>query len=94
MEPESLSGFRSSDYSLWGTDETGQPDTGSYTYKWYLDGAVLTDGSGGVAGATTATVSFPSGSSLLTPGTHNLSVLVTAGSVLSSETIGFSVVAP
>jgi hypothetical protein len=69
----------------------GQP--GEYGYQWYLDGAPLTDGVD-VTGATTATVSFPAGSTLLTVGNHNVSVLVTVGSTLSSETYGFTVVAP
>jgi hypothetical protein len=58
---------------------------GSYTYQWYLDGTA-------VSGATSSTISLPANSPLLTLGRHNLSLLVTSGSILSSNTIPFTVV--
>jgi hypothetical protein len=58
---------------------------GIYTYQWYLDGTA-------VSGATSATISLPASSPLLTLGRHNLSLLVTSGSILSSNTIPFTVV--
>jgi hypothetical protein len=61
------------------------PPSGSYTYQWYLDGSP-------VSGATGTSFALPAGDSLLTLGRHNLSLLVTSGSILSSNTIPFTVV--
>ena len=73
------------------------PDPGSpneYTYQWYLDGAVLTNGAD-VGGATSANVTIVNTSILLSIGLHNLSVFITSGGgTASSETIPFTVVAP
>jgi len=59
--------------------------SGSYTYQWYIDGSQ-------VSGATSTSISLPASDSLLTLGRHNLSLLVTSGSILSSNTIPFTVV--
>lgn len=68
-------------------------DPGSYAYEWYLDGELIPDAENGVTGAVSETIAFAGGSSLLTVGNHNLSVLVTtAADALSSGTISFTVV--
>jgi len=63
----------------------GTSPSGTYTYQWYLDGSA-------VSGATATSISLLANSPLLTLGRHNLSLLVTSGSILSSNTIPFTVV--
>jgi len=58
---------------------------GSYTYQWYLDGALKSDGS------DDDTFYIDPTDPDYTEGNHNLSVLVDSGTPLSSETIGFVV---
>lgn len=62
-------------------------DSGSYSYQWYLDGALKSDG-------TDDAIFYINPADLVayTEGNHNLSVLVDSGTPLSSETIGFVVV--
>jgi len=59
---------------------------GSYTYQWYLDGTAVSDGN------SDATFTLAQSSPLITLGRHNLSLVVTSGSILSSNTIPFTVV--
>jgi hypothetical protein len=83
--PESIPSFAASA----GLTVTANP--AGYSYKWYLDGVALAEGVDGVTGTGAQAVTFAGGSAKLTVGNHNLSVIVTSGSTLSSSTIPFTV---
>lgn len=74
--------------------ETATTNPTADGYKWYLDGTLIANNSvpgEEVTGADSATLSIVATSSLLTLGTHNLSLLATLGTTISSETVGFNV---
>ncbi len=73
------------------TTNPTDPVDDSYSYLWYLNGDLLTNATDEVSGALTASISFPADSPHLTVGNHNLSVMVTVGNTLSSNTIPFTV---